>query len=633
MEATNWMLIVLLSPLAGFLINGLLGRKLGGNLPGWIGSAAVLVSFFGAWMLFSSQADAPAGGYQHDYFRWISAGKFHADFGLMADRLNTILMLVITGVGFLIHLYSIGYMHDDKGFYKFFAYLNLFVFSMLLLVMGNNFILMFFGWEGVGLCSFLLIGFWYDNEAYGKAARKAFVMNRIGDLGLLVGLFLIFYQFGTFKYNEVFRLMELGNYRPEVLTAICIALFIGATGKSAQIPLFTWLPDAMAGPTPVSALIHAATMVTAGIFMVVRCNHMFSYSALSLDIILYTGLATSIMAALIGLKQNDIKKVLAYSTVSQLGLMFVALGTGAYTAAVFHLVTHAFFKALLFLGSGSVIHAMGGEQDIRRMGGLARKIPVTYWTFVLGTLAITGFPFFSGFFSKDEILIGLYVKNPVLYALGLGSAILTAFYMFRLLFVTFHGKFRGTESQASHLHESPAFMTAPLVVLAVLSVLGGVINLPHWAGSLAGKLDHWLHPIYMDTYHAAHVSAGIEFTLAGLAFAGLAIAFVFNRGRFISQSVVPEEDAAMQGGGKFLAAKMYVDELYDTLFVMPIESISTFLHKTFDVVVIDGMVNGIGKGVNTLGDYVRKIQTGNIGVYLLLMVASMALLLALNLFI
>jgi NADH-quinone oxidoreductase subunit L len=630
MNAANWMLLVLLAPLAGFLINGLFGRRLGGTTAGWIGTLAILISLTGSVYLFGQ---AGGSGVNQSYYRWISAGSLQADFGLMADGLNSILMLVITGVGLLIHLYSIGYMHHDKGFHKFFAYLNLFVFSMLLLVMGNNFVIMFFGWEGVGLCSYLLIGFWYENESYGKAARKAFVMNRIGDLGLLVGLFLIWYQFGTFNYSEVFAKVDAGLYRPEIITAICISLFIGATGKSAQIPLFTWLPDAMAGPTPVSALIHAATMVTAGIFMVVRCNHLFSYSPLALDIILYIGLATSVMAALIGLKQNDIKKVLAYSTVSQLGLMFVALGAGAYTAAVFHLVTHAFFKALLFLGSGSVIHGMNGEQDIRKMGGLASKMPVTYFTFLIGTLAITGFPFFSGFFSKDEILIALFQKNPVLYAIGLGSAFITAFYMFRLFFVTFHGRFRGSEEAASHVHESPFIMTLPLIVLAVLSVAGGLINLPHWAGSLAGGLEHRLTPLYMDTYHPVHVSMGVEIGLAALAFAGLVAAFLYNRSRYHQGNVVPEADEAMQGAGLFLAEKMRVDELYDSAVARPLESVSTGLHRSVDTGLIDAIVNGIGKLSNKAAALFARLQSGNISWYLLAMACGLVLLAALNLFI
>jgi NADH-quinone oxidoreductase subunit L len=623
--------IILLSPLAGFVINGVFGKKLQG-LSGWIGSAAVLLSFISAIFLFRDVAatDKPI---LSQLFSWLNVGTFQVNLSFQADRLSAIMLLVVTGVGFLIHLYSIAYMHDDSGLYKFFAYLNLFIFSMLLLVLGSNFVVMFFGWEGVGLCSYLLIGFWFNNEAYGKAARKAFVMNRIGDLGLLVGLFLIYFQFGTFEYSQVFEKVETGAYRPEILTAICIALFIGATGKSAQIPLFTWLPDAMAGPTPVSALIHAATMVTAGIYMVVRCNVMFNYSPLSRDIILYTGLLTSIIAALIGLKQNDIKKVLAYSTVSQLGLMFVALGCGAYTAALFHVVTHAFFKALLFLGSGSVIHAMHGAQDIRVMGGLKRKLPVTYWTFLIGTLAISGFPLLSGFFSKDEILLALYDHNAWLYPLALGSAFITAFYMFRLLLVTFHGSFRGTVNQYEHLHESPMLMSIPLIILAVCSIFGGLLNLPHYAGNSAQSLHHWLEPILADQpEHAAHSFAS-EMMFAGFAVAGMAIAFLLTRKKYVTDARVPEADAEMIGPGKLLGAKFMVDEAYDKAIVEPLEHLSDGLHDWSDRKLIDGAVQQTGNITGMLGNLARFIQSGNIEWYLLLMVLSMAAILGINLFI
>ncbi|KAF1857627.1 hypothetical protein Lal_00014640, partial [Lupinus albus] len=410
-------------------------------------------------------------------FEWFTVAGVQVNFGFQVDQLSLMMMMIITGIGSLIHLYSIGYMSHDKGFYKFFTYLNLFIFSMLLLVMGSNYLILFIGWEGVGLCSYLLIGFWYQNQEYGKAARKAFIMNRIGDLGLLLGIFLIANQTNAVDYLSVAQNASKFEIDGVVIMFITLSLFIGAMGKSAQIPLFTWLPDAMAGPTPVSALIHAATMVTA-----VRSNFLYHLAPSTLDFILYIGLATSLVAAFIGLRQNDIKKVLAYSTVSQLGFMFIALGAEAYTSAMFHLMTHAFFKALLFLGAGSVIHAISGEQDMRFMGGLKSKIPVTYWTFLIGTLAIAGIPPLSGMVSKDEILTALWAKSPIVWAITLFSAALTGIYMFRLLFLTFFGTFRGTEEQKHHLHESPISMTLPLVVLAVLSVVGGFFNLPHFLG-------------------------------------------------------------------------------------------------------------------------------------------------------
>lgn len=442
----NTLFLILLLPFFGFLFSGLAGKYLSEKITGWISSLTVLLSFILSIQIFTGLQN-PATTYDAIGFTFLSVGDLFVDFAIQADRLTSIMMLVITGIGFLIHVYSISYMHGDKGFYKFFAYLNLFVFNMLILVMGSNFLMLFFGWEGVGLCSYLLIGFWYRNAEYGKAARKAFIMNRIGDLGLLIGLFLVIANCKSLNYSDVFAAAKSGTMSTGLITAICISFFIGAMGKSAQIPLYTWLPDAMAGPTPVSALIHAATMVTAGVYLVVRCNVLFEMAPIAQQLILWVGLATSILAALIGLKQNDIKKVLAYSTVSQLGLMFIALGVGAYSAAMFHLVTHAFFKALLFLGSGSVIHGMGGEQDIRKMGGLKTHMPITYYTFLIGTLAISGMPLFSGFFSKDEILAMVFTEQPLVWFLSVCSALITGIYMFRVFMVTFLGSFRGTDEQ------------------------------------------------------------------------------------------------------------------------------------------------------------------------------------------
>lgn len=613
------LLLILLMPLAGFIISGLLGKRMPEKLIGWISSLSILIAFVLSFMVFT-RLNVDATSIKQMLFTFLSVGDLNVAFELQADRLTAIMMMVITGIGFLIHVYSISYMHGDAGFYKFFAYLNLFVFNMLVLVMGANFLMLFFGWEGVGLCSYLLIGFWYSNVDYGKAARKAFIMNRIGDLGLLLGLFLIVKQFGSLDYDTVFAKVQLQQFNPEMVNAICILLFIGAMGKSAQIPLYTWLPDAMAGPTPVSALIHAATMVTAGIYLVVRCHILYDFSLPAREFIMWIGLATSILAALIGLKQNDIKKVLAYSTVSQLGLMFIALGVGAYSAAMFHLITHAFFKALLFLGSGSVIHAMGGEQDIRKMGGLKKSMPITYWTFLLGTLAICGTPFFSGFFSKDEILASAFSHNTIVWALALGSALITCIYMFRVFMVTFLGGFRGTEEQKHHLHESPALITIPLLVLAVLSVFGGVLNLPHLlTHGAAQKLKTWLNPV-LEKYqtHMPHaLSHTTEWMLIGSTLVVLIIAFVYTYTKYINGKVVPESDEAISGIGKVLSSKFYVDEAYDAAVTAPVNHLGDFTYKWIDRKVIDGIVNFTGVIVKKGSDLYGKIQTGNLENYLM----------------
>jgi NADH-quinone oxidoreductase subunit L len=591
---------------------------------GIIGSGTLLASFILSVLCFNQVA--ASGAIQTTLYNFLNVGGLSANFGFLVDHLSVWMMLIVTGVGFLIHVYSIGYMHDDEGFWKFFAYLNLFIFSMLLLVMGDNFLMLFFGWEGVGLCSYLLIGFWYTNKEYGKAARKAFIMNRIGDLGLLLGMFMIFQTFGSLNYANIFEALPNIRLEAGVATAICLLLFVGAMGKSAQIPLYTWLPDAMAGPTPVSALIHAATMVTAGVYLVARCNPLYNLSPDAMHFVASVGVVTAIFAAIIGLRQNDIKKVLAYSTVSQLGLMFVALGMGAYASAMFHVTTHAFFKALLFLSAGSVIHGMGGEQDIRKMGGLRKAMPITFWVFLIGTMAIAGFPLLSGFFSKDEIFAFTYAHGGKLWwgLAGLG-AMFTAIYMCRLLYVTFFGEFRGTEEQKHHLHESPASMTVPLVVLAILSVAGGFLNTPHF---LHLGNEQWLAQWFSSVIplNELHLDPSTEWGLmtftTGLALVIIAVLyFVYGK-----KSNLPVADEAQTGLTKIVANKFYVDEIYDFAFVRPVEKMSKFFHYYLDIQGVDGVVNGIGAGVQRLGAEFRKLQNGNIEYYLLGMVAGAVLL-------
>lgn len=616
--------LIPLLPLLGFAINGLAYPKLPKQIAGIIGTIPPLVAFALSLQLFlnfDGQAQIlPIAD-------WIKVGSLEIPFAFQIDQLSILMLLVITGVGTLIHVYSIGYMSHDAGFGKFFAFLNLFVFFMLILVLGANFTVLFIGWEGVGLCSYLLIGFWNQKNSYGDAARKAFIMNRIGDLGFLVGIFLLIQDFGTTDYQTIFTAIQSGDYTTD-LSLIAFCLFIGAMGKSAQIPLFTWLPDAMAGPTPVSALIHAATMVTAGIYMVIRANALFELSPEVLHFVGWIGLATALLGAAIGLFQNDIKKVLAYSTVSQLGYMFMGLGASAYTASFFHVMTHAFFKALLFLGAGSVIHAMSDEQDIRRMGGLKSKMPITFITFMLGTIAIAGIPPFAGFFSKDEILASLYHHDPIMWGLAIVGSALTSFYMFRVFILTFYGEFRGTEKQAHHLHESPITMTLPLIILAVFSVGGGLINLPHFAGGNE-FLAHWLAPLLPEAGEAGEVNflslEGGAPLLAAFLPAFLAI-YVFGM-----QKSVPSEDAEISGIQKVIYRKFYIDELYDMLFVKPIAFLSNFFFQVIDFLVIDLFVEGLGRFVKYASSEFRRAQTGNVGIYLFCMVAAIVVILFVSL--
>lgn len=609
--------LIPLFPLLGFLFNGFFGKKVSKSFSGILASGAILASFVVSVIVFMQLQASSEKSHIVEVFSWINSGSLHIPFEFLIDPLSTVFLLIITGIGFLIHVYSIGYMHEDEGFSRFFTYLNLFVFFMLLLVMGNNYLILFVGWEGVGLCSYLLIGFWFKNTAYNNAARKAFVMNRIGDLGFLLGLILIFVTYGSISFNEVFP--NAGIASVSVVTSIALLLFIGAMGKSAQIPLYTWLPDAMAGPTPVSALIHAATMVTAGIYMIVRSNVFYSISEVASETVAIVGVATALFAATIGLFQNDIKKILAYSTVSQLGLMFLGLGVGAFSSSVFHVTTHAFFKALLFLGAGSVIHAMGGEQDIRKMGGLKGKIKITFITMLIGTIAISGIPPFSGFFSKDEILAHTYEHSKTLWLFGMVASMLTAFYMFRMLFLTFYGSFRGTHAQEHHLHESPPSMTFPLIVLAALSVLGGALGFPEF-WHLPNWMHHHLDPIVIRDVPST-LSHETEWMLMGLAVAAAASVIYFTYLVYMKYGVQPAaREEYLKKWQKLIYNKYYVDEIYDALIRKPLDFLAEFFHKFFDVKFIDGIVNGVGSSVKTIGSWVRVVQTGNIGVYIISMV-------------
>ena len=627
MSIDQLIIFILALPLAGALINGTIGRDLPKVVVGAIATSVMFIAFAFALILFGSVHEQKLV----HLFTMLSLGDFELNARLQLDSLSIWMTLIVTGVGSLIHLFSMGYMKEDEGYYKFFTYLNLFIFAMLILVLGSNYFMLFFGWEGVGICSYLLIGFHYSDLEKGMlngiAARKAFIMNRIGDLGLLIGLFLILAQFGTLEYAELANQLLVQNIEPTtwMMFGITVCLFIGATGKSAQIPLFTWLPDAMAGPTPVSALIHAATMVTAGIFLVVRSNFFFEMAPATQDIMLYIGLATSLFAAFMALRQNDIKKVLAYSTVSQLGLLFVALGMGAYTAAMFHVTTHAFFKALLFLGSGSVIHAMHHEQDIRQMGGLKKYIPITHITFLIGTLAIAGFPLLSGFYSKDEILAHAVMHNPALFGILMLSVAMTAIYMFRLYFLVFHGEFRGTEETKHHLHESPLNMTLPLMILAVLSVVGGALNLP---GVILKSGTHWM------SHYLEHNTQGLELikthhmenSQAMLLMGGAVVmTLIILFGSFVvyvKKVSLAKRDEDLKGWELVSNKKLYFDEIYNALFVKPLEWLSVKLHQFVELFVLNKTIFGITSLIDKSGQLVRKWQTGIVSSYLFWMVSG-----------
>ncbi|MCX6277592.1 MAG: NADH-quinone oxidoreductase subunit L [Bacteroidetes bacterium] len=630
------LILIPLLPLLGFLILGMGFRIIPRKITAIIAPCTILISFILTVFVFYNHICLPASP-PYYIFPWIHLGPLKIDFAFLIDPLSILMMLIVTGVGFLIHVYSVGYMKDDPGFNRFFAYMNLFIFFMLILIMGASYPIMFIGWEGVGLCSYLLIGFWFKNHDYNNAAKKAFIMNRIGDLGFLLGMFLLYTTFNSLDYREIFaqaKVMTAGN---TTLVAITLLLFVGAIGKSAQIPLYTWLPDAMAGPTPVSALIHAATMVTAGVYMIARSNILYMLSPLTMEVIGVTALVTALFAASIAIFQNDIKKILAYSTISQLGYMFVALSVGAFTGAMFHLATHAFFKALLFLGAGSVIHALGGEQNIRKMGGLRKTLPKTYWTFLIATLAIAGIPPLSGFFSKDEILAGVFESNTSVWIILVIVALMTAFYMFRLLYLTFFNSFRGTEEQRHHLHESPAIMTIPLMLLAILAAIGGLLNIPELFGG-SSRLSGFLAPVFADAVAIQQrntpLTYATEWILMGVTLSLVLIIIAWSYQKFVKQNKgLQPDDAPRPLAVKLIIQKYYIDEIYDMLISRPVLQLSKMLHDVVEVRLIDRAVNGLGTLVVWTGKTVRYVQTGNVGFYMFIMVIGIILILFFNILI
>ena len=605
------------------LINGLFGAKIKNEkVSGIIGSLMVLGSFVITLLAYLEITALPveSRSITIPLFNWITSGTLNISAAYLVDPLSITMCLIITGVGFLIHVYSIGYMHGDKGYARFFAFLNLFMFAMLNLVLGDNMLLMFLGWEGVGLCSYLLIGFFYQKTFAGDAANKAFWVNRIGDFGFMLAMFFIFMNFGTLNFQGIIAAIPGSVIPVSMFTIITLLLFVGATGKSAQIPLFIWLPDAMAGPTPVSALIHAATMVTAGVYMIGRTSLLFAMAPITMEVVMIIGCLTAFMAATIAVAQNDIKKILAYSTVSQLGFMFMAMGAGAFSTGIFHVTTHAFFKALMFLGAGSVIHGMHDEQDVTKMGGLKNKMKITFLTFLMGGIAISGIPPFSGFFSKDEILSKLFFGGHyAVFGIAVLTAFMTAFYVFRLISLTFYGKPRYDEAHV-HPHESPALMTVPLIILAVLSVVGGLIGIPHIVGT--NLIEHWLEPVFAPALALLpehHIIASTEIGLIIFSVLVAVIGIVVSKKMFSSGEKL---DAFSGGFYNLLRDKYRVDELYDKIFISPLRWLTEVFYKVLDVKIIDGAVNGTARFFNNLSLDWRKIQTGVIQDYALFSVAG-----------
>jgi len=635
-------------PAIGFMINGFFGRRFSKSTVSWVACSALGLSFLTSILIFFELIGRPASErlFEKVIFDWVVSGSLQTVIGYQIDPLSILMALIVSGVSFFIHIYSVGYMHDDPGFSRYFTYLNLFVFMMLNLILANNFLLMFVGWEGVGLCSYLLIGFWYEKDSAANAGKKAFVVNRVGDFGFILGMFLIFTSLGkngiwTLDFTEVFKNAHLLD--TNTVTMIAILLFVGAAGKSAQIPLYVWLPDAMEGPTPVSSLIHAATMVTAGVYMIARCNVLYTMAPIAMAVVAIVGVATALYTASIGFCQNDIKKVLAYSTISQLGYMFLGVGVGAFSAGIFHLMTHAFFKGLLFLGAGSIMHALSGELDMRKMGGLRKKIPITFWTFFVATLAITGIPGLSGFFSKDEILWKAFSSPNGHFLLWLVAAVaagMTAFYMFRALFMTFWGECRADEHVKHHIHESPKIMTVPLMVLAVLSILGGYIGVPGVLGG-ANHIHEFLLPVlgngggpakahagisilsqaWASSGEAGGHSAALEFLMMGISVAialiGIGTAYLF----YVKNPALPKLLAEKRKGlYQLVLNKYYIDELYEFLFIKSLKGLGTGLWKGFDEFVIDGTVNGIAYLIGFLSGVMRRMQTGLVQNYAFAMI-------------
>ncbi len=621
-------ILIPLLPLLAFIINILFGRNFIKDRAHWIAVPAVAGSFI---LALSAFMDVLAGNVVNiNIYNWIISGDFQVPIGFLIDQLTAVMLIVVTSISTLIFIYSIGYMHGDGGYYRFFAYLSLFVFSMLMLVMANNFLLLYFGWEAVGLCSYFLIGFWFHKKSAADAGKKAFIVNRFGDFGFGLGVILVFLTYGSIEYVEVFgkagialgQTINILGTDVDLITLICLLLFCGAVGKSAQMPLHVWLPDAMEGPTPVSALIHAATMVTAGVFMVARCNPLFSLSHTAMNTVAVVGGVTAIFAASIGLVQNDIKRVIAYSTVSQLGYMFLALGVGAYSAGIFHLYTHAYFKALLFLGSGSVIHALHDEQNMQKMGGLKKYMPITYAVFIIATLSITGIPGLAGFFSKDEILWRAYLGGETgkfLWFLGTVAALMTSFYSWRLIYLTFHGKFRGTHEQEHHLHESPKVITVPLMFLAVGAIFAGYVGIPPLLTEHGDRIGEFLAPVLGHPHgEGTHTE---ELMVMGasifVALAGWLVAYAM----YVRNTELPKKIGSMfQPVYKLLFNKYYVDELYGKTLVQPVLKMSDrVILGFFDGKIIEGIVNGVPNLIGAFSKQFRKVQTGLLSNYGLVM--------------
>lgn len=615
----KYYVLILLFPFAGFLFNILIGRFVSTKFVSWVGNLSVFGSL--VFSLFAISEVFQGKIIEYNLYTWILSDDLKISFGYLIDQLTAVMLFVVCFVGWLIHVYSVGYMHGDPGYPRYFAYLNLFVFSMLVLVMGNNLVMLYFGWEAVGLCSYFLIAFWYQKKSASDAGKKAFIVNRIGDFGFAIGIFLLFISVYTLNYTDVFqkipelqgKTVNILGWHVDLITLIALLLFCGAIGKSAQIPLYVWLPDAMEGPTPVSALIHAATMVTAGVFMLSRLSPLYNLSETALAVVAITGAITAFYSATIGLVQRDMKRIIAYSTISQIGYMFAACGVVAYGAGVFHLYTHAFFKALLFLGAGSVMHAMAGQLDIYKMGGLKKKMPITYITFLIAALTISGIPGLSGFFSKDEILLYAFASSKpygkfVWFLLTITAA-LTAFYTFRIVFVAFHGNFRGTKEEFSHLHESPSVMTIPLIVLAIGSILVGYFSVSQFLEPLLGKSKLAIPHEQKNIVMAVSIIAGLL---------GITLAWYM----YIAKPTIPEKlTNAFKGVYKVLWNKYYVDELYSLLFVKPTLWLSDkFIEKFTDIKIIEGIVNGVPAFIYKIGSLIRPVQTGQLQQYTIFMI-------------